>query len=455
MAGAFGALIVWASLACQAAILPVTEPPANPLFPTSVPGRDGGFLVVWEDRRGADPDLYGQACDAEGSPLWESGGRPLAAWPRTQEQAITMADGDGGFFLAWLDSRDNRRDIYLQHYDATGRPMWLPEDGRPICTHPDLKANHRLVPDGRGGVYITWTDLRTGLLDVYGQRVTGAGTRLWEADGRYICRADGHQYDPITSADGAGGVVVVWTDIVDSRFRVTGQRMSGEGHRLWREDGVPACLARSHQGSPVVVESDDGSALVFWVDYRHDDGSYTALDVYGQRLTPEGHRAWGPGGIRLCEADGSQRNIVGVSDGEGGAYVAWVDTRDTSDSSSDDIYVQRVDADGALLWGADARPVGVGPGVQRGPVVSVRDGHLWVAWHDYRRETGSETLQDIYAQSYDPAGVAAFEPGGTPIVTEQADRTDLAVHALGATAWILWTDHHGPRRRVHAGAFGP
>ena len=448
---AVGALAMLVSVACHGAIVSLTEPPANPLFPVVAPGRDGGTVVVWEDRRGTSPDIYGQARDADGAPLWGIGGKPLAAGPRTQQQAVVMADGDGGIYLLWHDGRDNQSDIYLQRFDAHGRPMWAPASGMSICANAYLKANHRLVPDGRGGVYVTWIDLRTGLLDVYGQRVSANGTRLWDANGRYICRAEGHQYDPITAMDGLGGIVVVWTDIVESRFRVTAQRMSPEGRRLWDEEGVPACLARSNQGSPVIVPSEGGSSLVFWVDYRHDDGTYTALDVYGQRLTPDGRRAWGPGGIRLCEAAGSQRNIVGVADGEGGAYVAWVDTRD----KFDDIYAQRVDAEGWLRWGMDARPVGVGAGVQRGPVLSARAGHLWVAWYDYRRETRAETRQDVYAQSFDPEGVAGFARGGTPIATAQLVRTDLAVHALGARAWISWTDHDGTTRRVAGALLGP
>jgi hypothetical protein len=439
------------SATCAAEPLAAIDPSLNPWFPIAALGRDGGLLVVWEDRRDFGPDIYGQSRDADGAALWGEGGRPLAAWPRRQERATIMSDGDGGLYLAWLDNRRNPRDVYLQRFDAAGRHMWLPEDGMVICAGDYATVNQRIVSDGRGGVYITWTDVRSGVGDVYGQRVTPNGTRVWDENGRYICRAEGDQYDPLTASDGAGGFVVVWTNIVDGQFRVAAQRVSPAGVRLWREDGVRACLAQSVQGSPAVVGSLDGSAFVFWVDYRHDDGSYSALDVYGQLLTPDGRRGWGPGGIPLCAADGSQRNVVAVSDGEGGAYVAWVDTRDTFD----DIYVQRVDADGSLLWGEDGRPVGVGPGVQRGPALSVRDGHLWVAWHDYRRESRSQTLQDIYVQSFDGQGLALYPPGGSPVATSPADRTDLAILALGSQAWALWTEHHGPRRQALATRLSP
>ncbi len=437
--------------ATRAATFSAIDPSLNPWFPLAAVGRDGALLVVWEGRRGFEPDIYGQLRDADGAALWRVGGVPLAAWPRRQERSVVLSDDDGGMFLTWLDNRANPRDVYLQRFDASGRPMWLPEDGLLICAGEDAKANARIVGDGRGGVYVTWTDLRSGVGDVYGQRVTGLGTRVWDANGRYICRAEGDQYDPLTASDGAGGLFVVWTNVVESQFRVAAQRVSPGGARLWRDDGVRACLAQSVQGSPAVVAAGDGGAFVFWVDYRHDDGTYTALDVYGQRLTADGRRAWGPGGIPLCGADGSQRNIVAASDGAGGAYVAWVDTRDTFD----DIYAQRVDVDGSLLWGDDGRPVGVGPGVQRGPVLSVAEGHLWVAWHDYRRETRDEMLQDIYVQSYDGEGLALYPPGGYPVATSPADRTDLAVLALGPQAWMLWTDHHGPKREVFATRLAP
>ncbi len=435
----------------RASTFAAIDPSLNPWFPLATLGRDGGLLVVWEGRRGFEPDIYGQLRDADGSALWAEGGVPLAAWPRRQERSVVIPDGDGGLYLTWLDNRVNPRDVYLQRFDASGANMWRPDDGLVICAGADAKANARIVADGRGGVYVTWTDLRSGVGDVYGQRITGSGTRVWDANGRYICRAEGDQYDPLTASDGAGGLFVVWTNVVESQFRVAAQRVSPEGVRLWREDGVRACLAQSVQGSPAVVATGDGGAFVFWVDYRHDDGTYTALDVYGQRLTPDGRRAWGPGRIPLCGAEASQRNIIATSDGSGGAYVAWVDTRDTFD----DIYAQRLDADGSLLWGEDGRPVGVGPGVQRGPVLSVADGRLWVAWHDYRRETRERMLQDIYVQSFDEEGVALYPPGGSPVATSPADRTDLAVLGLGREAWVLWTEHHGPQRRVLATRLSP
>lgn len=56
---------------------------------------------------------------------------------------------------------------------------------------------------------------------------------------------------------------------------------------------------------------------------------------------------WFPNGVPICTAAGSQGsrgNLVIIADGSGGAIVAWEDHR-----SGDDIYAQRVYADGAVV----------------------------------------------------------------------------------------------------------
>lgn len=56
---------------------------------------------------------------------------------------------------------------------------------------------------------------------------------------------------------------------------------------------------------------------------------------------------WTPGGEDICSAYGLQNNPSVVSDGVGGAFVAWGDARV---GYPYDLYIQRVDANGNVLW---------------------------------------------------------------------------------------------------------
>jgi hypothetical protein len=59
---------------------------------------------------------------------------------------------------------------------------------------------------------------------------------------------------------------------------------------------------------------------------------------------------WTPGGEVICSAYGWQDSPSIVSDGVGGAFVAWADAREVYGY---DLYVQRVDANGNVLWTLD------------------------------------------------------------------------------------------------------
>ena len=63
--------------ATRAATFSAIDPSLNPWFPLAAVGRDGALLVVWEGRRGFEPDIYGQLRDADGAALWRVGGVPL------------------------------------------------------------------------------------------------------------------------------------------------------------------------------------------------------------------------------------------------------------------------------------------------------------------------------------------------------------------------------------------
>jgi hypothetical protein len=67
--------------------------------------------------------------------------------------------------------------------------LWLPDD-IPVAPHVGGQPeNHQNTFDGSGGAFITWQDSRSGMTDIYSQRVDSSGVALWTADGIAICTA--------------------------------------------------------------------------------------------------------------------------------------------------------------------------------------------------------------------------------------------------------------------------
>src|SRR3989442_13355548 len=81
----------------------------------------------------------------------------------------------------------------------------------------------------------------------------------------------------------------------------------------------------------------------------------------GYTVLPCAAQGWGPGGVRLCQ-NGCAGDIPRVvTDGAGGAFIAWRDVH-----NSDDVFLQRVAGSGLIApgWPVDGLPVVVLPSSQ-------------------------------------------------------------------------------------------
>jgi len=71
-------------------------------------------------------------------------------------------------------------------------------------------------------------------------------------------------------------------------------------------------------------------------------------DIHYEPKTSQGSifLLWEENGNEICGASDDQRSPKIISDGAGGAIIAWEDHR----SGTSDIYAQHIDSSGAVLW---------------------------------------------------------------------------------------------------------
>ncbi|MFQ5601009.1 MAG: hypothetical protein ACE5G2_10715, partial [Candidatus Krumholzibacteriia bacterium] len=118
----------------------------------------------------------------------------------------------------------------------------------------------------------------------------------------------------------------------------------------WSVDGIPIAFYASGQPEYHQITSDgSGGTIIAWQDSRGGE-----FDIYAQRVDASGTVLWTGGGVAICTATGDQTRPRITSDGSGGAIITWQDDRSGGNS---DIYAQRVDASGTALW--TARGVGI------------------------------------------------------------------------------------------------
>ncbi|MBN1884343.1 MAG: T9SS type A sorting domain-containing protein [Candidatus Krumholzibacteriota bacterium] len=389
----------------------------------------GDAIVVWRDNRSGTYDIYAQRLSRGGGrALWTENGVLISTTGISNlygQQVVS--DGAGGAIIAWYDARTGYEKVMAQRVDADGNPLWT-ANGEYVCEVAGYKNSVSIAADGAGGAIIAWVDLRGSDRDIYVQRVDAEGNMLWTADGVPACGMTGQQYDPRVVSDGTGGGIVAWHDLRGTNYDIYAQRIDADGYEIWWEDGEVICAADGSQSDVRLIPDGAGGAILTWDDTR--DVSY---DVYAQRIVADGYVLWGSGGVAVSTAANSQRTPRIASDGARGAIIAWQDSR----SGQDDIYAQRVDASGNMQWTADGVVVCDETNNQMIPViVSDGTGGAIIAWQDQR---ANDMEYDLYAQAIDGTGTARWADNGVALCTVIGTEAEPAIATDGAGgAYMAW-----------------
>jgi hypothetical protein len=302
--------------------LPVATRPTLEEYPIILPDGHGGALITWDDG-----DIYAQHVLATGTtdPAWPTNGRPLCLADSLQLYPQLDSDGAGGAIVVWQDKRNGDYDIYAQHELASGAvdPQW-PMNGLAVSTAVGDQDDPSLVSDGAGGAIVIWYDDSTGNWLLYAQHVLASGIvdPAWPASGRLVSGPTGPTNVPAIVPDGAGGGIVMWND---SGITIRAQHVMSTGSLdpAWPAAGR-AVSGLSNAGSSAIASDGAGGAIVAW-RYAAGAGNFY---MYAQHVRASGalDPGWPANGLAVSNG-GGERNPRMVSDGAGGAFMTWQDVR--------------------------------------------------------------------------------------------------------------------------------
>jgi hypothetical protein len=393
----------------------------------------GGAIIAWDDDRDYQ-DIYAQRVNNLGEILWAANG-VLVCGVASPNLRHLASDGAGGALFVWDDYRTfSSRDVYAQRIGANGAVYW-PADGVYLASDGRTGGKYaRIACDGSKGGIAVWNDERTygtTLTDIYANGVDSLGN-VWAADGIPIATVGGIQKDPHIAPDGAGGAIMAWEDYrgtYPNNHSIFAQRVDGDGAVLWTANGVAlANLLSKDVLDPFVVSDGKGGAIVAWQDNR------SFYDIYAQRIDGGGNVKWTANGVAVCAAAEWQGRVRAIPDGEGGAIITWWDNRDVDG----DIFAQRVDSLGNTLWTADGVPVCTDPGesYQQLDIAPDGEGGAVIVWNDGR---GADT--DIYAQRIDADGNPLWAVDGVLVCGAAEWQYYPAIASDGAHgAIVAWED---------------
>jgi len=385
--------------------------PGDQWYGCLTPDGAGGAIITWFEIRSGVPsdfDIYAQRIDRSGSRLWASDGVSVSVAPGAQADPRIAADGGGGAVIAWRDERNGTFDIYAQRIDAAGHTQWA-SNGVPVVAERHGQILPSIARDGRGGFIIAWADDRDCNRQIYCQKLDGSGNALWAANGIAVCPTIWWQDQPAALPDGSGGAIIVWEDDRDSFLNsfVYAQRIGGNGNKLWAPAGAYVTVSSGFKRGLRCIEDGCGGAYVAW-----SVGSDGEMNICAQRIDSTG-ALWMRGDAPLCTAPRDQDAPAMTLDGAGGAIIAWHDRRD----SCDNVYAQRIAGAGDVLWTSNGVPIRTNPPSGITPwtipqLVSDGAGGAIVAW---QWGSGTCTEYDIFAQRIDHEGSLLWPDTGVAV----------------------------------------
>jgi hypothetical protein len=293
-----------------------------------------------------------------GSILWG----PLTVASDPTSPLAIASDGAGNSFVFWRDNRAGAGNLqlFVQKLSPTGVPQWI-ANGVVVenVTGVQTIASLSVCGDESGGCYLAWEDYRAGVVgtsDLYMQHVSSGGTALWTANGIAVCNAAGRQQAQTLASDGAGGVIVAWVDQRGADSDIYAQRVNTSGTALWTSNGVALCTAPLNQGALVLVSDGSGGVFAAWSDDRNG-----CQDIFAQRVNSSGTILWAANGAQVATGTLCQKGPSMAYDGAGGVFIAW--------GGDEGVAGQHLDGNGNPLWILNGvRPIVVGASAGLGAV---------------------------------------------------------------------------------------
>jgi hypothetical protein len=338
-------------------------------------GPDGGFVVAWVDTRYGN-DIYARRFDPSGNPIGSSfkvnedkGIRPHIA------PSVLMGQG-GNFVIVWEDFRQTDSDIYAQRYDSMGGKL-----GSNILVNSDSLNEDQYSPGvslGRGDRFmVTWVDLRSGTENIWARIFSFDGiaqTSIFKVD---TTTTSEPRESPWIDSDTTGRYMIAWTDYAPSLPTIYAQRFDSSGNVMGSRLRVSELGAEGERHNPTLSANPSGALVVGWMDKRNLN-----YDIYARTIRSDGFPQQDSSFILNDDFIGANQESPRIATkSDGGFMVVWEDFR----NSHSDIYLKKFNSNGLSL-GDESRVNDSLGYVNHGlPEIACNDsGKFVVVWQDER-----------------------------------------------------------------------
>ncbi len=330
----------------------------------------------------------------------------------------------------------------------SGYSQWNadPTVNTPVCIQPHTQQNAYIVTDSKKGAIMVWDDYRNDSIrsDIYAQRMNAAGYPMWTVNGVAICTDTARQGSVVIVDAGNGSAIIAWEDLRNGNKDIYAQKIDSSGNVVWTTNGVPICTKPFDQKRPAIASDGKGGAIIVW----EDSSATNSWDVYANRINASGTLVWGAG-IAVSVQPYKQYNIKVRPDGISGGLICWQDLRYGLEYK---IYAQRLDSTGDNYWTTDGVQVCQNGGGQTNPKLREDGlGGAYIGWQDLRNGN-----YDIYAQRLDGNGNLLWNINAVPVCNYLGSQSAIDMASDGINGAIIsWKDDRNGPLEVFANRMNP
>lgn len=353
-----------------------------------------------------------------------------------QEDPVITKTSDNNFIIAWIDFSNDFDGNVYAQKVSSAGQLMWQTGGVPVCVYSGIQISLNIEPDISGGAFIVWEDSRNPGKDIYGQHLSSTGSPVWVANGIPIANGTGDESYNTMWSDGTGGFIIGYVYALSGAEELYVKRFSGDGQMVWTQ---PLRLSFSEaKQNKIKMSPIDNSSFVFtWMDYRRINP-----DIYAQRVDLNGNILWPDPTIvytdSLATLPAPQENPRIVQTTDNGVIIVWEDKR--NDSVDPDLFAQKINLTGQRLWNLDGVPLAVSDFGQRGPRMTAdTNGGCFVVWDDSRN--GNTPNVDIYAQHLSSAGSPFWIANGQAVCTAPNEQSGSLIKLAGNNLFVNWMDY--------------
>ena len=345
---------------------------------------------------------------------------------------VVLPDLMGGYYLAYtIEYNDSAhkgdRDILMRHIDFAGTNLWGDSATHvaPVAQSSYVEQNPKLTPLSDGSFlifYEVWYN--SGDVDVAVVRLARDGSTLWT---KWAANSNRRELLRGAIPNNLGGALAlieaeVYRDTMLLTSDVLIQHVDSSGRIGWKDSEEPGIVAASpylERNSTMVSDGHGGAYIAYELEYNRGERAGDA-DILAQHITYYGSRQWTDEAnppIVSSNAKAKERNPIMVRDSTGIILAFEVSFPFAKGRGTAHVIgMQRLDSAGRTTWNLGRKSKLIGIGDDIAERPQlVADPTIGGAYLIFETRDTATGNRDIYAQRIDSQGDQIWGDGERPL----------------------------------------